>query len=93
MMVIRVENYRKHDLAAFVCSGSGGTAKNAWRLSREGINVVCLPKTNDNDVSGIDVTFGFHNALNIASEAIDRLGCCATAARSGLRHGELATAK
>ena len=68
-----VENYRKHDLAALVCMGGGGTAKNAWRLSREGINVVCLPKTIDNDVSGTDVTFGFDTALNIASEAIDRL--------------------
>ena len=73
MMDVMVENYRKHDLAALVCMGGGGTAKNAWRLSREGINVVCLPKTIDNDVSGTDVTFGFDTALNIASEAIDRL--------------------
>ena len=73
MMDVMVENYRKHDLAALVCMGGGGTAKNAWRLSKEGINVVCLPKTIDNDVSGTDVTFGFDTALNIASEAIDRL--------------------
>ena len=73
MMDVMVENYRRHDLAALVCLGGGGTAKNAWRLSREGINVVCLPKTIDNDVSGTDVTFGFDTALQIASEAIDRL--------------------
>lgn len=73
MMDVMVENYRKHDLAALVCLGGGGTAKNAWRLAQEGINVVCLPKTIDNDVSGTDVTFGFDTALNIASEAIDRL--------------------
>ncbi len=73
MMDVMVENYHRHDLAALVCLGGGGTAKNAWRLAQEGINVVCLPKTIDNDVSGTDVTFGFDTALNIASEAIDRL--------------------
>ena len=73
MMDVMVENYRGHDLDALVCVGGGGTAKNAWRLSQQGINVVCLPKTIDNDVSGTDVTFGFDTAMNIASEAIDRL--------------------
>ena len=73
MTDVMVENYARHDLAALVCLGGGGTAKNAWRLSKHGINVVCLPKTIDNDVSGTDVTFGFDTALNIASEAIDRL--------------------
>ena len=73
MTDVMVENYRKHDLDALVCLGGGGTAKNAYRLSKEGINVVFLPKTIDNDVSGTDVTFGFDTALGIASEAIDRL--------------------
>ena len=73
MMDVMVENYQRHHLAALVCMGGGGTAKNAWRLAQEGIHVVCLPKTIDNDVSGTDVTFGFDTALNIASEAIDRL--------------------
>ena len=73
MMDVMVENYRRHDLEALICVGGGGTAKNAWRLSQQGINVVCLPKTIDNDVSGTDVTFGFDTAVNIASEAIDRL--------------------
>ncbi len=73
MMDVMVENYRRHDLDALVCLGGGGTAKNAYRLSQQGINVICLPKTIDNDVSGTDVTFGFDTALNIATEAIDRL--------------------
>ena len=73
MMDVMVENYRRHDLEALICVGGGGTAKNAWRLSQQGVNVVCLPKTIDNDVSGTDVTFGFDTAVNIASEAIDRL--------------------
>ena len=73
MTDVMVENYRKHDLDALVCLGGGGTAKNAFRLSKAGINVVFLPKTIDNDVSGTDVTFGYDTALGIASEAIDRL--------------------
>ncbi|MCY3832830.1 MAG: ATP-dependent 6-phosphofructokinase [Chloroflexi bacterium] len=73
MTDVMVENYHRHDLEALVCLGGGGTAKNAWRLSKLGINVICLPKTIDNDVSGTDVTFGFDTAVNIASEAIDRL--------------------
>ncbi len=73
MMDVMVENYRRHDLEALVCMGGGGTLKNAHRLSKEGVNVICLPKTIDNDVSGTDVTFGYDTALQIATEAIDRL--------------------
>ena len=73
MMDVMLENYHRHDLDALICLGGGGTAKNAWRLAQQGINVICLPKTIDNDVSGTDVTFGFDTAVNIASEAIDRL--------------------
>ena len=42
-------------------------------LSQEGLNVVGIPKTIDNDVWGTDLTFGFDSAVNIATEAIDRL--------------------
>ncbi len=73
MTDVMVENYRNHDLDALVCLGGGGTAKNALRLAKAGVNVVFLPKTIDNDVSGTDVTFGYDTALGIASEAIDRL--------------------
>ncbi len=73
MTDVMVEVYERHHLDALVCLGGGGTAKNAHRLSQLGINVVCLPKTIDNDVSGTDVTFGFDTALNIATDAIDRL--------------------
>jgi len=68
-----VEVYHKHHLDALVCLGGGGTAKNAYRLAKKGINVITLPKTIDNDVYGTDVTFGFDTALGIATEAIDRL--------------------
>lgn len=73
MTDVMVANYHKHHLDALICLGGGGTAKNAYRLSQKGINVICLPKTIDNDVSGTDVTFGFDTALNIATDAIDRL--------------------
>jgi ATP-dependent phosphofructokinase / diphosphate-dependent phosphofructokinase len=63
----------KHDLDALVCLGGDGTARNAIRLEDVGVPVLTLPKTIDNDVFGTDVTFGFDTALNIATEAIDRL--------------------
>jgi 6-phosphofructokinase 1 len=63
----------QHDMVALVCLGGGGTMKNALRLHKVGVPVVGLPKTIDNDVARTDTTFGFDTALNIATEAIDRL--------------------
>ena len=68
-----VSNYHKHNLDVLVCLGGGGTLKNAYHLSKHGINVIHLPKTIDNDIALTDVTFGFDTALGIATEAIDRL--------------------
>ena len=68
-----VENYKKSGLDCLVCIGGNGTQKTAGKLSRLGLNVVGIPKTIDNDVYGTDVTFGFHTAVDIATEAIDRL--------------------
>ena len=73
MTDVMVENYHKHHLDCLVCLGGGGTQKNAYRLIQKGLNIVTLPKTIDNDVWGTDRTFGFDTALNIATEAIDRL--------------------
>ncbi|WP_075603869.1 ATP-dependent 6-phosphofructokinase [Saccharicrinis aurantiacus] len=67
------ENYEKLGLDALVCIGGNGTQKTANLLSKEGLNIVGLPKTIDNDVWGTDVTFGFDSAVNIATDAIDRL--------------------
>jgi len=67
------DNYNRHNLDALVCIGGGGTQKNAYRLSQRGLNILTLPKTIDNDVAMTDVTFGFHTAMEIATEAIDRL--------------------
>jgi ATP-dependent phosphofructokinase / diphosphate-dependent phosphofructokinase len=62
------------------CAWAGaGTLKNALRLHQQGgINVMNLPKTIDNDVDGTDVTFGYDTAMQIATEAIDRLHTTAT---------------
>ncbi len=68
-----IENYEMLGLDALVCIGGNGTQKTANLLSKEGLNVVGIPKTIDNDVWGTDVTFGFDSAVNIATEAIDRL--------------------
>ena len=68
-----VRNYQKHELDALICLGGGGTAKNALRLSKAGLNVITLPKTIDNDVVRTDACFGFATALDVATEALDRL--------------------
>ncbi len=68
-----VATYRRAGLDALVCIGGGGTQKNALRLAKAGLNIVTLPKTIDNDVAETDATIGFVTALEIATEAIDRL--------------------
>jgi ATP-dependent phosphofructokinase / diphosphate-dependent phosphofructokinase len=53
--------------------GGEDTLGVAGRLSADGVPVVGVPKTIDNDLAGTDVTFGFHTAVQIATDAIDRL--------------------
>jgi 6-phosphofructokinase 1 len=73
MRPVVVENYEKEGLSALILLGGGGTAKNALRLAEAGLNVVTLPKTIDNDIARTDTTFGFATAMEIATDAIDRL--------------------
>jgi phosphofructokinase-like protein len=70
-----IENYKKLKLDALVAVGGEDTLGVANKLVKEnkGLNVVGCPKTIDNDLSGTDCTFGFDTAINIATEAIDRL--------------------
>ena len=70
-----IENYNKLKLDALVAIGGEDTLGVANKLFKEnkGINVVGCPKTIDNDLSGTDCTFGFDTAINIVTEAIDRL--------------------
>lgn len=79
MTSVAAENLEKLQVDCLVCLGGGGTQKNAWYLhEKTGVNVVTLPKTIDNDVAVTDTTFGFDSALQIATEAIDRLHTTAT---------------
>jgi 6-phosphofructokinase 1 len=79
MTEVAVENVHRNHIDCLVCLGGGGTQKNALRLHQAGgINVMTLPKTIDNDVEGTDITFGFDTALQIATDAIDRLHTTAT---------------
>ena len=67
------ENFARLGLDALVVLGGNGTNTTAYQLAKTGLNVVGLPKTIDNDIWGTDVTFGFHSAVDIATESIDRL--------------------
>ena len=67
------KNYAEMKLDCLLCLGGNGTHKTANLLAEEGLNIIGLPKTIDNDIYGTDVTFGFHSAMEIATEAIDRV--------------------
>ena len=77
------QTYNKLQLDCLVILGGNGTHKTAHLLSTEGLNVVTLPKTIDNDLWGTDMTFGFQSAVNIATDALD---CIHTTAAS---HGRV----
>ena len=76
------QNYYKLNLDCLVVLGGNGTHKTANLLREEGLNVITLPKTIDNDLWGTDMTFGFQSAVNIASDVID---CIHTTASSHSR--------
>jgi 6-phosphofructokinase 1 len=67
------ETFKKLKLDALIAIGGEDTLGVANRLVKEGLNVVGVPKTIDNDLSATDYTFGFDTAINIAMECIDRL--------------------
>ena len=67
------KTYKEAKLDCLLCLGGNGTHKTANLLSQEGLNIIGLPKTIDNDIYGTDVTFGFHTAVDIATDVIDRI--------------------
>ena len=77
------QNYYKLRLDCLVILGGNGTHKTANLLREEGLNIITLPKTIDNDLYGTDMTFGFQSAVNIATDCID---CIYTTASS---HGRV----
>ena len=66
------------NLNCLVVLGANGTHKTANLLREEGLNVITLPKTIDNDLWGTDMTFGFQSAVDIATDTIDRIHTTAT---------------
>jgi 6-phosphofructokinase 1 len=74
-----VETYNRLGLDCLVCLGGNGTHKVANYLMQEGLNILGLPKTIDNDLVGTDTTFGHDSAVTTAAEAIDRLHSTAEA--------------
>ncbi|MCL1601397.1 MAG: 6-phosphofructokinase [Actinomycetia bacterium] len=69
----------RNGIDRIIVVGGDGTLRSAMRLADEGLNVVGVPKTIDNDICGTDITFGFQTATQIATEAIDRLATTAEA--------------
>ena len=67
------KTYQAQKLDCLLTLGGNGTHKTSKLLADEGLNVIGLPKTIDNDIYGTDVTFGFHTAVDIATDALDRL--------------------
>ena len=70
---VAVENMKKEGIDVLVVIGGDGTLTSARDFARKGVNVIGVPKTIDNDLASTDVTFGFNTAIDIVTEALDRL--------------------
>ena len=68
-----METYNKYELEGIIIIGGEGSMYIADTLSRKGIKYVGVPKTIDNDIYGTDTTFGFNTAVQLATDAIDRI--------------------
>ena len=79
MTEVICDNYHRHSLDALVCIGGDGTLTTAQQLYEAGLPVVGVPKTIDNDIAATDFTFGFDTAVQIVTDAIDRLTTTAEA--------------
>jgi 6-phosphofructokinase 1 len=67
------ENYARFGLDCLVMLGGNGSHTTAYRLSQEGLNVLGIPKTIDNDIEGTERTFGFDSAHAVAASALASL--------------------
>ncbi len=68
---------KANGINSLIVIGGDGTLRSALKLSEEGLPVIGVPKTIDNDICGTDMTFGFDTAVGIATDAIDRLATTA----------------
>jgi phosphofructokinase-like protein len=73
------DTLKRNGIDTLVVIGGDGTLRTAMRLADEGVAVIGVPKTIDNDIAGTDITFGFQTAVQIATDAIDRLTTTAEA--------------
>jgi len=74
-----LEHVRKAGMEAVIVIGGEDTLKVAYKMAKQGLKCIGVPKTIDNDLSGTDYTFGFHTAVATATEALDRLHTTAEA--------------
>ena len=70
---IAVQNLNKEKVDALIIIGGDGTLTSARDFARKGVKIIGVPKTIDNDLHATDITFGFNSAVNVATEALDRL--------------------
>ncbi|WP_026882750.1 6-phosphofructokinase [Clostridium akagii] len=70
---IAIENLKKSNIDVLVVIGGDGTLTSARDFARKGVKIIGVPKTIDNDLPATDVTFGFNTAIDVATEALDRL--------------------
>lgn len=74
-----VKGIKKLKMDALLVLGGDGTLRIAHELYQKGVPVIGVPKTIDNDIGGTEITFGFDTALNVATDALDRLHTTAEA--------------
>lgn len=70
---------KRNGIDTVVVIGGDGTLRSAMKLADDGVKIIGIPKTIDNDIAGTDITFGFQTAVQIATDAIDRLATTAEA--------------
>ncbi len=70
---LALDRYKAMELSGLVVLGGNGTLSIAGKLYRQGLSVIGIPKTIDNDVAGTDYSIGFQTAVQIATDALDRL--------------------
>ncbi|MBE6054015.1 MAG: ATP-dependent 6-phosphofructokinase [Clostridium sartagoforme] len=70
---VAVENLKKEGVDVLIVIGGDGTLTSARDFARKGVKVIGVPKTIDNDLASTDVTFGFNTAIDVVTEALDRL--------------------
>src|SRR5205823_4585328 len=85
-----IRNIRELGIDGIIAIGGDGTLRIAQRLCDMGIPMVAVPKTIDNDLAATDYTFGFHTAVSVAPEAVDRLQTTAESHDLGMILGAMA---